>query len=310
MSVERGPRSGVPLQARPMVGISSRLRSMALPRIARDPLVHFVLLGAMLFAVDRFVASRSNEPSRHGSPSERTSAAEKRITLSAETRRLLVEEQTRSLGRPPTDAEMKAVIERWIDEEVLYREGLARGLEKDDPPIHHLVAQKMSFLLEQALILPSPTDRDLQTWFDAHADRWAKPALVDFTQVFVQGDDTKADERAHALLGQLEKGADPGGMGDTFSGGRRYRRRNIADLAESFGADFTQGLAEQKEGTWALRRSRFGFHAVRIDKRTPAEKPALSDVRAEVEEDFKRAKRNEKLAEAIAALRKAWTVER
>lgn len=277
------------------------------PRLARDPLVHFIVLGALLFAADRLVAGprASNAPA---TPSASAEAPDTRITLSADARRLLVEEQTRSYGRAPTEAEMLAVIGRWVDEEVLYREGLARGLEKDDPRIRHLVAQKMSFVLEQTLVLPPPTDRDLQAWFDGHADRWARPALVDFTQVFVQGDDTKADERARSLLAQLEKGAEPGGMGDTFSGGRRYRRRSIVDLAEAFGGDFTQGLAEQKEGAWALRRSRFGFHVVRIDKRSPAERPTLADVRAEVEEDFKRAQRAEKLTEAVGNLRKRWTI--
>ena len=280
---------------------------MALPRIARDPLVHFVLLGAMLFAVDRVVAARrSTAPAAESSPER---PLDTRLTLSADARRLLVEEHTRSYGRPPSDTEVKELVERWIDEEILYREGLARGLEKDDPRIRHLVAQKMSFVLEQTLVLPSPTAHDLQAWFDVHADRWARPALVDFTQVFVQGDDTTADERARGFLAQLEKGADPGGMGDTFSGGRRYRRRSIADLTESFGPDFTPGLAEQKEGTWALRRSRFGFHVVRIDKRSPAEKPSLAEVRAEVEEDFKRARRSEKLSEKVAELRKHWTIE-
>ncbi len=281
---------------------------MSFPRLARDPLVHFLLLGGLLFGVDRLASGRRTDAPATDAP--RAEPKDMRITLSADTKRLLVAEQTRSYGRPPTDAEMKAVIDRWIDEEVLYREGLARGLEKDDPRIRHLVAQKMSFVLEQTLVLPAPTDRDLQAWFDAHGDRWAKPALVDFTQVFVQGDDVQADKRARGFLAELEKGVDFGGMGDTFSGGRRYRRRAIGDLTESFGPEFTEGLAEQKEGTWALRRSRFGFHVVRVDKRTPAEKPALADVRAEVEEDFKRAKRAEQLAASVADLKKRWTIER
>jgi hypothetical protein len=269
--------------------------------------VHFVLIGAALFGAERVLRRDApHVPATSASPPP----VSNRIVLGADVRRLLVEEHTRSYGRAPTDAEMETVVARWIDEEVLYREGLTRGLEKDDPRIRHLVAQKMSFVLEQALVLPPPSDAELQSWFDAHPDKWAKPALVDFTQVFVQGDDAKSDERARELLAQLEKGAEPGGMGDTFSGGRRYRRRSIADLGESFGGDFTSGLAEQKEGSWAQRRSRFGVHLVRIDRRTPPDKPLLSDVRAEVEDDQKRAKRSEKLSEAIAELRKRWSIER
>jgi hypothetical protein len=277
-----------------------------LRRLVRDPLVHFLLIGAALFGADHLLHPRQKEvPVSAGAAS-----APAPIVLRAETRRMLADEYGRSYGRPPTDKEMQEVIDRWLDEEVLYREGLARGLERDDPRIRHLIAQKMSFVLEQAIVLPAQFEEsELQAWFDAHSDNWAKPALIDFTQVFVNGLDTKAEEQARTFLTQLEKGADPNGMGDVFSGGRRYRRRNVADLAESFGGDFTKDLAGQKEGSWALRRSRFGFHLVRIDRRSAAERPTLADVRAEVEEDLRRTRRAEKLAAEVATLRKRWPVE-
>jgi hypothetical protein len=278
------------------------------PRLAaafRDPLVHFVLAGAALFAIDR--AGRPRAPARpDAAPSI---AAAGPIAVTDETRRRLAEEHTGAYGRPPTAGEMDALVARWIDEEVLYREGLARGLERDDPRIRHLVAQKMTFVLEQALVLPAPTDAEVGAWFEAHAEKWARPPLVDFTQVFVSGAGADAEARARALLAQVESGADPAGLGDTFSGGRRYRRRTTRDLGESFGPEFTSGLDQQREGTWALRRSRFGLHIVRVDRRTPAARPALAEVRAEVEEDIRRARRAEKLSAAVAALRARWPVD-
>lgn len=266
----------------------------------------------MLFAAERLVSAKPQAvaPESEVSGPPRAPELEPRsLVVSDEAKRLLVEEHTRSYGKPPTSEELAGLVDRWIDQEILYREGLARSLDQDDPRIRHLVAQKMAFILEQSLVLPPPTDRELEAWFSAHADKWAKPALVDFTHVFVQGDDTRADARARALLAELERGADPGGLGDMFSGGRRYRRRSVAQLAESFGREFVGGLDEQEAGAWALRRSRFGVHLVRVDRRTPADDPALADVRAEVEDDYARAKRDEGLAEAVSVLRQRWTIE-
>lgn len=279
----------------------SRLR-----KLAADPLLHFLAIGVLLFAAERLLRG---EPASGGERAAMDEAPRRSaIVVTDDVRRMLAEEHERSYGKPPSDAEMKALCEAWIDEEVLYREGVIRGLDKDDPRIRSVVAQKMSFVLEQSLVLPPPTDADVEQWFSSHPEKWSKPALVDFTQVFVAGTDPSAEAKARGFFEQLEKGAEPAGMGDTFSGGRRYRRRSIADLAQSFGAEFTEGLGEQKENTWALRRSRFGFHVVRVDKRWPPSTPSLAEVRADVEEDLRRERRAAERARAIAKLREGWSV--
>ncbi|WP_394827979.1 peptidyl-prolyl cis-trans isomerase [Pendulispora albinea] len=277
---------------------------MIVHRFLREPLVHFALIGAALFATER----RWRPAERAAVEQSRTMPA--RIEATDDVRRGLTEEHIRTHGRPPTPSETNALVAAWIDDEVLFREGLVRGLDKDDPRVHQRVVEKMSFVLEQGITPAAPTEEELSAWFNAHSSKWAQPELVDFTQVFVQGDGAPAQERARGMLAELEKGANPAGLGDTFSGGRRYRRRKIADLGESFGPDFSAGLAEQKEGRWALRRSRFGFHLVRVDRRTPAERPSLSQVREEVALDFQQAHRAEKMNRAIAELRKRWPVEK
>ena len=209
----------------------------------------------------------------------------------------LREEHVRSVyGREPSPAEMDELVSRWIDEEILAREGVAMGLDKDDPRIRQRMAQKMGFVLEQGLALVEPTDAELRAFFAAHPGKWKTAELVDFTQVFVQGTDGDAHARATSLLAELVQGRDPVRMGDTFSGGRRYRRRKLADLQESFGADFTQGLDAQKEGTWALRRSRFGFHLVRVDRRTPEKDPDIEAVRADVTYEYEQKVKGERMA--------------
>lgn len=251
---------------------------MAVRTILREPIVHFVALGVLLFAANGILSGRREAP---------------RPTVVATT--IVVPKELTGDDR-----------RRWIDEEVLFREGLARGLEKDDPKIKQRVASNMQRVLEGQIVLPKATDAELRAFFDANAQRWAKSELYDFTNVFVADADPK---RAAELLAQLGSGADPNGLGDTFSGGRRYRRRALDDLAEAFGPEFVAGFAEQKPGTWAIHRSRHGLHVIRVDRKTPAEPPSFDAARGEIELAFDEKRKNERLASAIAELRKRYAVE-
>ena len=104
------------------------------------------------------------------------------------------------------------------------------------------------------------------------------------------------------------RGADPSGLGDPFSGGRRYRRRKIEDLASSFGDEFVAHLREQAEATWVQRRSRSGLHLVRVDRHTSAQGPDFAAVAAEVREEWRTARRAQGVDEALAKLRARWEI--
>jgi hypothetical protein len=259
-----------------------------LKRIAHEPLVHFVLLGALLFAID---AARTKRP-----PRESAASGTRTPTAPADPVRIVVPREI-----PPDERT------RWIDEEVLYREGVARGLDRDDPRVRQRVASKMAGVFERELVDAEPTDEELRAWFVANSARYAKGEAVDFTQVFV-ADADGGDARAAEILAKVSAGADPAGLGDTFSGGRRYRRRVLADLTETFGREFVQGLAEQPLGRWERRRSRHGLHVVRVDVRTPAEAPSFEAVRDDVKLAVQRERREKLLADRVAELRKRWQI--
>jgi hypothetical protein len=244
----------------------------------REPIVHFLVLGALLFAANGVVAPKRESP--------KAAVVSTKIVVPKE----LAGDDKR----------------KWIDEEVLYREGLARGLEKDDPKIKQRIAGNMQRVLEGQIVLPKATEAELRAFFAANEARWAKSELFDFTNVFVADSDQK---RAGELLAQLSGGADPSGMGDTFSGGRKYRRRATEDLSEAFGAEFVAGFAEQKPGTWAIRRSRHGLHVIRIDAKTPAAPASFEATRGEIELAFDEKRKNERLGAAVAELRKKYAVE-
>ncbi len=284
--------------------------SSSLRALAREPVVHFVIIGAVLFGLDAAISRGEVPADEESAKAERRAFAvpSEPIVVDDAVRATLVEHWNRTHAAPPTEAELQALIDGWIDEEVLYREGLARGLAESDPQVRERVASQMAYVLQSRITVPAPTDAELRAWFRDHADEHARPERVDFTQVFVEGRDEAAEARARELLVLLQGGADPNGLGDTFSGGRRFRGRRTADLAERFGEEFVVGLPEQAAGTWALRRSRFGLHLVRIDRWTSSEAPGFEAVREEVRHDWEQAQRTAAMAEARQALRSRWEV--
>ncbi|HLU67128.1 MAG TPA: peptidylprolyl isomerase [Kofleriaceae bacterium] len=291
--------------------MSPRLRA-----IAREPLVHFVLIGAALLLVDRWRGGGDEEaPPAGGAPAPAAAAqagepgaGPRQIVIDQDVRGPLAEALERVHGRPPTEAELDEAIARWIDEEVLYREGLARGLDRDDPSVRRRVADKMALVLEQQIVLPEPDEAELRAWFERRAEDWAEPERVDFTHVFVAGSGAEAEGRAAELLRRLEGGEPPDLLGDRFSGGRRYRGRKLADLAESFGPEFVEGLDRQPIGAWRLRRSRHGLHLVRVDRRREARAADFEAAALDVLKEWQDARRAEELAGRVRALRARWQV--
>ncbi|MBI2388723.1 MAG: peptidyl-prolyl cis-trans isomerase [Deltaproteobacteria bacterium] len=279
--------------------------------LLREPLVHFVLIGVLLFGADRLVPRRRGggaQPAPTGAPSVTNGAS---IVVTEQVRRDLVNEFTHAYGRAPTDAEVSSLVNHWIDEEVLYREGLSRGFAESDPRVRQRIAEQMAFVLSSAVVVPEPTEAELRAWFAARISQWATPPLLDFTQVFVKGGDAAARDRAAGLLAELKSkdAPDPAGLGDVFSGGRRYRRRTIAELSDAFGPEFVRGLAEQPEGSWELRSSRFGLHLVRVDKRTPGGEPTFEAVRDRVRLDRDKSMRDTLGAAALQDLRRRFRIE-
>ncbi len=286
---------------------------MSWKAIAREPLVHFLVIGIMLFSFDAWRGPRERAASPPPAPAPPPAAAApptptEPIVVDAEVVARVRVQAERRLGRAPTGAELDAEIARWVDEEVLVREAITRGLERDDPVIHKRIADRMTFVLEQSLIVTEPTDAELRAWFEAHRDQWTQPERIDFTHVFVAG----ADEAATARIGELEAavatGAAPERLGDLFPGGRRYRGRKLADLALAFGDEFVVGLEVQPVGSWQRRTSRHGLHLVRVDRIEAGQPADLATARLDVRKSWLEDRRASELATAMQRLRARWEI--
>ncbi len=193
-----------------------------LPGWMREPLVHFVVLGALLFAIDQVMVSREDDPHR--------------IVVGPEVDAQAVDIFRKERGREPNEAELKALHQIWLDNEVLYREGLAMDLDRGDDAIRERVIFKMLSVVDANVKLPAMDDKALKAWFEARREKYDEPARYDFQEAVLAGDSSEAAVRA--FVEQLNTGT----PGDAQAGLRVFKGRPHSNLVQSYGAEFTQGI--------------------------------------------------------------------
>jgi hypothetical protein len=270
--------------------------------LAREPLVHFLVGGALLFALYRVAAG----PDGMAQPD--------RIVVSEQRVAALVETFRRTWLRPPTPDELDGLIRDHIDEEILYREALALGLDRDDLVVRRRLRQKMEFLHADLTALPPPGEAELAAFLVDHADRFRLPARRAFRQVYVnpaeEGGPGDAERRARALLERLRAGESEETAGDPTLLPGTMRDASRAQVAGRFGDDFAEAVfALEQDGWQGPVASSFGLHLVRVDARTPARLPALADVRSAVARDLEAERREAANRRVLEALRERYPVE-
>jgi hypothetical protein len=262
--------------------------------LLREPLVHFLLGGAALF----LLYGRMADPG--AGPQERIVVREDRVHM-------LARSFERTWMRPPTGPELQGLIDDYVNEEVLYREALALGLDRDDLVVRRRMRQKMEFL-NDGLAGSEPTDEDLRAFLAANPERSRIPSRVSFTQVFLN---PAADaSRAAELLARLRAGEDPSAVGDATLLPHGLTGATPAQVAGSFGTAFSEALIEAPEGAWSGPfASTFGLHLVRVDAHEPGRLPRLEEVRGAVEREWAAERRKEARERFTDELRQRYDVE-
>lgn len=248
------------------------------PRWIREPLVHFVAIGALLFALDRL---------RHRSSPRRVSDDAARIAVDDSIRAALATEYAMRFGRPPDDTRLRALTDDWIRDEALVREAQRLGLDHGDPVIRRRLAQKMSLVIESRIVPREPTEPEMIAWLAAHRDRYRLAARTSFTHVFYsrerRGDRARADATAALTTSDLSPS-----RGDAFALGASLDGRTDADLAVGFGEAFPAALAAAPIGAWTGPiTSRYGEHLVQVRARSEMRDATLADVRTNVAADVR-----------------------
>lgn len=305
-------------------------------RDSRRPLLHFLLIGAALFAVQSALSVGVDRQPRV-------------LRVSVARQRALEDELRRQLGRQPTAAERAASLQGWVDEQLLFREARALGWHRSDPVVQLRLLRNMRFLgaqpdeaperlLEQAYALgldrsdvvvqrrlverlrlaigagavaAGPADSELEALRAREAERLRRPPLVRLTQVFVSRDrhGEALAERAAALGERLVEDAVPperaAGLGDPLPLPAQLPLSSQAALAARLGPDFARAALAAEPGRWSgPLASSYGLHWVWVQRRLPARDPELEEVRPELEALWREQREREALTSAVAALRR------
>jgi hypothetical protein len=261
--------------------------------LLREPLVTFLLLGAVVFLLDAWLRP----------PAAPSAKAE--IVVGEAHIRNLAQTFQRTWQRPPTKVELDGLIETHIREEVMVREALALGLDRDDAIIRRRLQQKMEFVSEEAAALADPADAELAAYMKHHAEAFAVPARVTFRQVYLDPARRTASLQADVrrMLERLNSrgpGVDMAQLGDALMLLEpRYENLAQHELERLFGREFADALVELKPGAWTGPiRSGYGVHVVKIEALERGGAPSLAEVRPLVEREWRNAKRQE-LAKAF-----------
>lgn len=296
------------------------------------PLLHFLWIGLALFAVDRWLAPGA-VPEPVVIPAARVEELRGAFLARA--------------GRMPDAAELEGLLRAEADDELLYREALGRGFDRDDPVVQQRLIQNMRFagagpesdpasLYEEALALgmdrsdpvvrrrlvqrmrlsieaaalePPPTDAELRAHYDANREQYRDEARVRCAQLYFDGDPPGEARAALERLREAGAGPDVHGVGEAFLHGVEQPLQSERELARRFGADFARRVFELTPGSWSGPvASSYGQHLVWVRERTPESQREFAAVRQEVEHAVLAERRHLALARAIAGLREGVRV--
>ena len=274
---------------------------LVLRSVLREPLVQFLALGALLFLFFEWKGGGSGTGST-------------RIAITPGIVEHLATGFTRTWQRPPTDAELKGLIDDHVKEEIATREAIAMGLDQDDTIIRRRLRQKLEFLVEDAASASAPTDAELTAWLAKHPQSFRAEPQLSFRQVYVSPERRGASAAADAgkLLARLRaKGPDvtTDGLGDASMLPAEQPLSPLREVERSFGSDFAQVLLTIPPGRWTGPvESPYGLHLVFVRERTPAASPALAEIRPQVEREVLAERRKRDLDSLYERLLEKYTV--
>jgi hypothetical protein len=258
----------------------------------REPLVHFAVLGGLLFGVDHFISSRAGDPHT--------------IVIGADVDKSAIDVFRAARGRAPDRNELFALRRVWLDNEVLYREGLALGLDRGDNSIRERIIFKSLSMIEAGLKTPPVDAAQLRAWFEAHRSKYDEPGRFDFEEAEVVGD--RSESAVQSFVASLNAGL-PESPGDVRADLRVFTNRPHENLVQSYGAEFATALESAPAGEWRTLPSTGGLRAVRLKSTTPAKPAAFEDLAGVVMQDWTDATMSEQRSAAVAALARKYRVE-
>jgi hypothetical protein len=260
-----------------------------LQRALREPLTHFVVLGALIFAADYLILAQ------RGNPQEIVITKE----AYAEARGAFIA----GMKREPSDAELKVLTDRWVDNEVLYREGLALGMDRGDQAMKDRVVFKVLTATQSGLALPKIDEAGLRAWFESRRDQYDLPARFSFEEAVLAASDA-TPAKLQKFVTALNSQQAP----EVEASLRIFKDRPRPNLVQSYGAPFADALEKQAIDKWAVLQSQEGSHSVRLTAVTPGRAVAYDEMKERVYTDWKEFTSSQLTKAAIREIAKKYRI--
>lgn len=261
------------------------MKQLKLHCLIREPLLHFLLIGAGLF----ILFNQIGEP---------TIEADRRIIITQSDLDFLATSWLRSTGRPAAALEREQQLEHYIREQVLSREAMAMGLDKNDAIVRRRLAKKMEYLFNDLSFIPEPTETELSNFLSEHTSKFTRPADITFTQIFFDPDqrDKKTGEDAEKLLEQLKEttaDVDTIDMGDRSLLPYNLTNARKNEITSIFGEEFSNQAFTLPVASWqGPIISEYGIHLIYINSRTEARLPPHTEIRERVANEWRTMKKH------------------
>jgi len=238
-----------------------------LPAWLREPLLHFAVVGALLFGIDHYLVGRETDP--------------RLIVVDAAVDQEAIAVWKASRGRDPDKAELDALRRVWLQNEVLYREGISMGVDKGDQAMRDRVIFKALSVVDANVRLPEPDEATLIKWFEAHRDKYDEPLRISFQEAVLDGDNS--EKAVRDFVAQLNKGV----RGDVKAGLRVFKDRPEINIKQTYGEDFFKSLQTVPSNRWQAMQTKDAWRAIWVDAVTPARAADFAAIRDPVIQDWR-----------------------
>jgi len=272
-------------------------------KLYRDPLFHFVVLGVLFFLVYT------------GARGFLATDETRQVVVTESDISLLAEGWSRRWMRPPTEQELRGLVEARVREEILYREALKLGMDYNDGIVRRRMVQKMDLLSQDLSVLADPTDQELQDFFGERQNDYRFPPRLSFSHVYFNVDERGAAGEQDALnvldeirrQNPIETRAPD--RGDRFILGYDYEALSPDEVSREFGGLFAEALFELDPGWQGPIRSGFGIHLVYVGDRSDDRLPEIVEIRRQLVNDYNRWRQESAKEQLFEILSEPYNVE-
>jgi hypothetical protein len=271
----------------------------------KEPLLHFLFIGAALFIVYDVLDNDAPLPAGQAAMST------EEIVVTRDNIEHMNSLFAKTWQRLPNEEEQEGLVEDYIRSEIYYREAIAMGLDRDDEVLKRRLRQKIEFIYEDITSWAEPTDEDLRIFMEKHREKYLADPKVAFRQIYFNPDQRKTDGNfdLQQILVQLNAGDDPDSVGDTTLLESEIQLSPLWDIRKQFGDEFCKKLVELKPGEWSGPIvSGVGIHLVLVREYVSARPTDLIEIRETVKRDWLVEKQKELKDAAYVKIRDRYTV--